>query len=105
MVKAGLIRAGPVEGFLATTWVINGQEGIVLSDKYPAFNNIEENLCSLVHEMGPPRSLTLAMNKIRAEEELARKWLQANEALIGLEVVKRIHSRECNEARAIKTPK
>jgi len=30
MVKAGLVRAGPVEGFLATTYPINGRESIIL---------------------------------------------------------------------------
>ncbi|OGX18664.1 MAG: hypothetical protein A2Y04_02195, partial [Omnitrophica WOR_2 bacterium GWC2_45_7] len=73
MVEAGLIRAGPVEGFLATTTLIKGRIAIVLSNKYLQFNTTVEQSLSLVHEIGVvptetcQQGFTHEINKAREE--------------------------------------
>ncbi|MFA5223659.1 MAG: HEAT repeat domain-containing protein, partial [Candidatus Omnitrophota bacterium] len=53
LVEAGLIRAGPFQGFLASTYIsADNKEYIVLSNSYPVYNTTLERAASLVHEVG-----------------------------------------------------
>ncbi|MCM8824214.1 MAG: hypothetical protein NC822_06035, partial [Candidatus Omnitrophica bacterium] len=53
LAKQGLIRAGPLKGFLATTYQDDqGTEYILLSNLYPEYNTSLQRACSLVHESG-----------------------------------------------------
>ena len=75
MAKAGLIRAGPVEGFLATTAMVAGLETIILSSNYPAFNTVEEQALSLVHEIGAVSQFNLPHDNNIRREKCARRFL------------------------------
>ncbi|MCM8827641.1 MAG: hypothetical protein NC904_09040, partial [Candidatus Omnitrophica bacterium] len=53
LAKQGLIRAGPLKGFLATTYQDDqGTEYILLSNLYPEYNNMAQRTLSLIHEIG-----------------------------------------------------
>ncbi|MFA5091001.1 MAG: DUF4922 domain-containing protein, partial [Candidatus Omnitrophota bacterium] len=53
LAKAGLIRAGPFEGFLASTYrITRRKEGIILTSAHPLHNSPIERAASLVHEIG-----------------------------------------------------
>ncbi|MDD3088078.1 MAG: NUDIX domain-containing protein, partial [Candidatus Omnitrophica bacterium] len=53
LAKAGLIRAGPFEGFLAATYTdIQGQEGIALTTLHSLHGSLFERVASLIHEVG-----------------------------------------------------
>jgi MoxR-like ATPase len=60
LAKAGLIRAGPFESFLASTYTdAQGQEGIALSKNYLPYNSIIEVVASLIHEIGATSKFNL----------------------------------------------
>ncbi|MDO8489756.1 MAG: HAD-IIB family hydrolase, partial [Candidatus Omnitrophota bacterium] len=53
LAKAGLIRAGPLAGFVATAYTdAQGTEYILLSNLYLEHNTILQRFASLVHEIG-----------------------------------------------------
>jgi len=76
MVRAGRVRAGPVEGLLATTAMVEGQENIILSNAYPAYNSDLEQALSLVHETGAANRFNLTHEVNTAREEAGRIQLQ-----------------------------
>ena len=97
--KAGLIRAGPFEGFLAAVYTLNDdQEAIVLTDNHPVHNDLFERAASLIHEVGATAefNLTDEVNEARAKAFLGFV------AIVGLEIAKRIHNREYKEAESLK---
>ncbi|MDD5016323.1 MAG: HAD-IIIC family phosphatase, partial [Atribacterota bacterium] len=53
LAAAGLIRVGPLEGFLATAYFENvTTKYILLSNLYPEYNTILQRAASLIHEIG-----------------------------------------------------
>ncbi|MCR4338238.1 MAG: hypothetical protein NUV91_10590, partial [Candidatus Omnitrophica bacterium] len=53
LVQRGLVRAGPIRGFLATILAeIDGETAIVLSNEEPGHHTLRERMMSLVHESG-----------------------------------------------------
>ncbi|MCX5693725.1 MAG: HAD-IA family hydrolase, partial [Candidatus Omnitrophica bacterium] len=66
LAKAGLIRAGPLEGFLATTYIDQEDiEYLLLSNLYPEYNISFQRTASLVHEIGA----TLKFNRTHQENK------------------------------------
>ncbi|MGD9015559.1 MAG: glycogen/starch synthase, partial [Candidatus Omnitrophota bacterium] len=60
LARAGLIRAGPFEDFLAATYMINRTaEGIALNNTHPIHNNPIERAASLIHEIGATKRFNL----------------------------------------------
>ncbi|MCM8774153.1 MAG: hypothetical protein NC820_05415, partial [Candidatus Omnitrophica bacterium] len=65
LAKAGFIRAGPFEGFLASVYSYGDKEYILLSDYYPICRDSVNQALSLVHEIGA----TSKFNKSHQENE------------------------------------
>jgi hypothetical protein len=78
MVRAGHVRAGPIEGFLATTTRIDAQENIILSP-------FEQEL-SLIHEIGATNKFNLSHEENTAREKAGRRLLNTIEGGIVVEI-------------------
>ncbi|MFA4934172.1 MAG: glycogen/starch synthase, partial [Candidatus Omnitrophota bacterium] len=99
LVNAGLIRAGPFQGFLASIYHdAKGQESIALSIMYPAYNSIIELAKSLIHEIGATQRFHLG----HQENTLREEGFNSFAASVGLEIALRMHAREGKEAAAVK---
>ncbi|MFA5115431.1 MAG: NUDIX domain-containing protein, partial [Candidatus Omnitrophota bacterium] len=73
LAKAGLIRAGPLSGFLATAYTQNNTEYLLLSNLYSEYNTTLQRSASLVHEIGA----TLRFNRThRKNQERGAKFLE-----------------------------
>ena len=102
MIEAGHVRAGPIHGFLAAAALVDGQENIILSNNYPAFNTIKERALSLVHEVGATAKFNLA-HEINEQRELnAWAWMHAKgfEGSAPRDILDRQLSRLYNRANA-----
>src|SRR3989338_8630266 len=73
MAKRGLVRGGPVAGFLATALsLLEETSRITISNKYPQYNTLEEQAISIIHEMGAIFGFSDAEND--AKEKEVRAW-------------------------------
>ncbi|MDP8213471.1 MAG: hypothetical protein P9X22_09345 [Candidatus Zapsychrus exili] len=87
MAKAGLVRGGPLVGFLATTIVIPAQAGIsakeyvLISTNYPTYNTLTERVLSLAHEIGATSKFNLSHEDNTIREEAISKWLVLNKTI------------------------
>ncbi|MBM3255669.1 MAG: methyltransferase domain-containing protein, partial [Candidatus Omnitrophica bacterium] len=79
LARAGLIRAGPFKGFLATPY----QEGIALSTNYPAYNTPLERAASLIHEIGATARFNLTHEENSERENGFKLGSIALTSLIG----------------------
>ncbi|MEK7679654.1 MAG: hypothetical protein AAB356_05635, partial [Deltaproteobacteria bacterium] len=75
LARSGLIRAGPVEGFLAANLTIDDQEYIILSNQHPTYTTTQEMALSLVREIGAVQGLSHKRNLAR--EATAKEWMNA----------------------------
>ncbi|MBM3254460.1 MAG: HAD-IIIC family phosphatase, partial [Candidatus Omnitrophica bacterium] len=97
LAKAGFIRTGPLKGFLASSYIDSeGVEYIFISYNYPGYNNFEQMVVSLIHEIGA----TSRFNKTHHENEqrgedfieiikLVNKWFDsARERGLSIDLLK-----------------
>ncbi|MDD5060362.1 MAG: methyltransferase domain-containing protein, partial [Candidatus Omnitrophica bacterium] len=74
LAKAGLIRAGPYQGFLAAIYENSpAQEGIAISNTYSKYNTIFERAVSIVHEIGATAKFSLPHDINSAREEMVQR--------------------------------
>ncbi|HNW39658.1 MAG TPA: serine hydrolase, partial [Candidatus Omnitrophota bacterium] len=71
LVAAGLIRAGPFEGFLAAPY----QAGIALSTNYLQYNTIVERAASLIHDIGATDKFIFSHQENAFREEIFKESL------------------------------
>ncbi|MBD3264345.1 MAG: glycosyltransferase, partial [Candidatus Omnitrophica bacterium] len=77
--REGLVRAGPVEGFLATVY---GEEAIVLSTAYQEYDTTLERAASLVHEIGAVSEFNLCHVRNSVREKEFRGWVNLRAVFI-----------------------
>ena len=82
MAEGSQIRLGPVKGFAAAACVKNGQDYIVISDQYDAYNARNERVVDLVHEIQFTSPYNLPHKEDEEIESNVFQWLKKREDAI-----------------------
>ncbi|MCA9400890.1 MAG: hypothetical protein KC713_04640, partial [Candidatus Omnitrophica bacterium] len=78
LANRGLIKIGPIEGFLAALVKVDNKEYIIMSDYFEHYNLLGERVVNLVHEIGYLEGFDQTDQESRILEYGVKKWLETN---------------------------